>query len=75
VRVRDGKAQVTDGPFMETKETLAGFYLVEAADLAEATRIAAKIPPAQVGAIEVRPIRPIREMAQEARRQRVSSEG
>ena len=73
VRVRDGKVQVTDGPFMETKETLAGFYLVEAADLAEATRIAARIPPAQVGSIEVRPIRPIREMAQEARRQRVSS--
>ena len=67
VRVRDGKVQVTDGPFMETKETLAGFYLVEAADLAEATLIAAKIPPARIGSIEVRPIRPIREMAQGAR--------
>jgi len=75
VRVRNGKVQVTDGPFMETKETLAGFYLVEAADLAEATRIAAKIPPAQVGSIEVRPIRPIREMAQQARTERAASQG
>jgi hypothetical protein len=48
---------------METKEALAGFYLVEATDLDEAVRIAAKIPPAEVGCIEVRPIRPIREMA------------
>jgi hypothetical protein len=67
VRVRDGKLQVTDGPFMETKETLAGFYLVEAADLDEAVRIASKIPPAQVGSIEVRPIRPIRELARQER--------
>jgi hypothetical protein len=74
VRVRGGKVQVTDGPFMETKEMLAGFYLVEAADLAEATRIAARIPPARVGSIEVRPIRPIREMAQRARGERVPSE-
>jgi hypothetical protein len=65
VRVRDGKTQVTDGPFMETKEALAGFYLVEAPSIEEAIRIAAKIPPAQVGAIEVRPIRPIREMVRE----------
>jgi hypothetical protein len=62
VRVRDGKVSITDGPFMETKEVLAGFYLVEAADLAEATRIAAQIPPARVGSIEVRPIRPLRDM-------------
>jgi hypothetical protein len=65
VRVRDGKVQVTDGPFMETKEALAGFYLVEAADFDEAVRIAAGIPPAQVGSIEVRPIRPLREMVRE----------
>jgi hypothetical protein len=52
---------ITDGPFAETKEHLAGFYLVEARDLDEAIRLASKIPPAEVGSIEVRPIRPIRE--------------
>lgn len=61
VRVRDGKASVVDGPFAETKEQLAGFYMVEAASLDEALALAAKIPPARVGSIEVRPIRPIRE--------------
>jgi len=61
VRVRDGKATVTDGPFAETKECLAGFYMIEAKDLDEAIRIAARIPPAQAGSIEVRPVRPIRE--------------
>ena len=64
VRVRNGKVSVTDGPFAETKECLAGFYLIEARDLNEAIQIAARIPPAAVGSIEVRPIRPIREMAQ-----------
>jgi hypothetical protein len=63
VRVRNGKVSVTDGPFAETKEFLAGFYLIEARDLNEAIQIAAKIPPASVGSIEVRPIRPIRESA------------
>ncbi len=63
VRVRDGKVSVTDGPFAETKEQLAGFYLIEADDLDEAIQLAARIPPARVGSIEVRPIRPIREMA------------
>ncbi|MFA5940915.1 MAG: YciI family protein [Sinimarinibacterium sp.] len=57
LRVRDGKVSITDGPFAETKEQLAGFYLVEARDFDEALRIAAKIPPARVGCIEVRPIR------------------
>ena len=57
VRVRNGKVSVTDGPFAETKEQLAGFYLVEARDLNEAIQIAAKIPPARVGSIEVRPVR------------------
>ena len=57
VRVRNGRVSVTDGPFAETKEQLAGFYLVEARDLNEAIRIAAGIPPARVGSIEVRPIR------------------
>jgi hypothetical protein len=61
VRVRDGKASVTDGPFAETKECLAGFYMIEAKDLDEAIRIASRIPPAEVGSIEVRPVRPIRE--------------
>jgi hypothetical protein len=60
VRVRNGKVAVTDGPFAETKECLAGFYMIEARDLNEAIAIASRIPPAQVGSIEVRPIRPIR---------------
>ena len=57
VRVRNGKASITDGPFAETKEQLGGFYLIEAANLDEAVQLAAKIPPARVGSIEVRPIR------------------
>ena len=57
VRVRDGKVSVTDGPFAETKEQLAGFYLLEATDLNEAIQLAAKIPPARLGTIEVRPVR------------------
>ena len=56
VRVRDGKRLVTDGPFAETKEQLGGFYLVEANDLDDAIAIAAKIPGARSGCIEVRPI-------------------
>ena len=56
VRVRDGKSLVTDGPFAETKEQLGGFYLVEARDRDEAISIAAKIPGARFGSIEVRPI-------------------
>ena len=51
VRVRNGKVSVMDGPFAETKEALAGFYLVDARDLNEAIQIAAKIPPARVGSI------------------------
>jgi hypothetical protein len=61
VRMRDGKLSVTDGPFAETKEQLAGFYMIDASDLDEAIRIASKIPPARVGSIEIRPVRPIRE--------------
>ena len=57
VRVRDGKVSITDGPFAETKEQLAGFYMVEANDLNEAILVATRIPPARVGSIEVRPIR------------------
>ncbi|MBV8761106.1 MAG: YciI family protein [Deltaproteobacteria bacterium] len=56
VRVRDGKTQVTDGPFAETREQLGGYYLIEAANLDEATKIAARIPSARFGSIEVRPI-------------------
>ena len=56
VRVVDGKTLTTDGPFAETKETLGGFYLVEAADLDEAIGYAAMIPGAAHGSIEVRPI-------------------
>ena len=57
VRVRNGQVAVTDGPFAETKEQLAGFYLIEARDLNEAIRIASKIPPARIGSIEIRPVR------------------
>lgn len=57
VRVRDGKASVVDGPFAETKEQLAGFYLIDARDLNEAIQIASRIPPARIGSIEVRPAR------------------
>lgn len=57
VRVRHGKTVITDGPFAETKEQLAGFYLIDADNLDDAIRVAAKIPPAREGAIEVRPVR------------------
>jgi hypothetical protein len=57
VRVRGGRVSVTDGPFAETKEQLAGFYLIEARDLNDAIQIAAKIPPAREGSVEVRPVR------------------
>ena len=58
VRLQAGRAVVTDGPFAETREQLGGFYLVEARDLAEAAAIAARIPAARTGAIEVRPVMP-----------------
>ena len=56
VRVRDGKPSNTDGPFAETREQLGGYYLIEATDAGEATAIAARIPGARLGAIEVRPL-------------------
>ena len=56
VRVRNGRISTTDGPFAETKEQLGGYYLINAADLNEAIQIAAKIPAARTGSIEVRPI-------------------
>ena len=57
VRVRDGKLSATDGPFMETKEQLGGYYLIEARDLNDAIQVAGKIPGALYGSVEVRPIR------------------
>jgi hypothetical protein len=59
VRVRNGKVTTTDGPFAETKEQLAGFYLLDARDLNEAIQLAGKIPPARYGSIEVRPVREV----------------
>lgn len=56
VRVRDGKTLTTDGPFAETREQLGGYYLIDAKDLDAALAIAARIPGARVGSIEVRPI-------------------
>lgn len=56
VRVREGKRLVTDGPFAETREQLGGFFLIEAADLDEALRVAARIPGARKGTVEVRPV-------------------
>jgi hypothetical protein len=66
VRVRGGRMSVTDGPFAETKEALAGFYLIEARDLNEAIQIASRIPPARVGSIEVRPVRELQAEAESA---------
>jgi hypothetical protein len=56
VRVRDKKRVLTDGPFAETKEQLGGFYLIEAKDLDDAISVAARIPSARIGSIEVRPL-------------------
>ena len=56
VRVRDGEAMFTDGPFAETREQLGGYYLVEAKNLDEAIGLAAKVPSARSGSIEVRPV-------------------
>ena len=59
VRSRSGEPIVTDGPFAETREQLGGFILIEARDLNDALHVAAKIPPARLGCIEVRPIKPL----------------
>jgi hypothetical protein len=56
VRIRNGKLSTTDGPFAETKEQLGGIYLIEAGDMEEAIQVAARIPSAQIGSIEVRPV-------------------
>lgn len=57
VRMRNGKLSITDGPFAETKEQLAGVYLIDAKDLNEALQVAGGIPAARVGSVEVRPVR------------------
>jgi hypothetical protein len=59
VRMKEGKRLTTHGPFAETREQLGGYYLIEAKDLDEATAIAARVPSARFGSIEVRPIRPM----------------
>jgi hypothetical protein len=56
IKVRNGKLSTTDGPFAETKEQLGGYYLIEAKDLNDALQVAAKIPSARLGSVEVRPI-------------------
>jgi len=56
VRIRHGRLSTTDGPFAETKEQLGGFYLIEARDLDEAVALAAKLPSAHIGSIELRPV-------------------
>jgi len=68
VRVRDGDAEIVDGPFAVTKEVLAGFYLVECADLDEALALAARIPPATWGTVEVRPVVPVEDWVETGRR-------
>lgn len=60
VRVRDGKRSVTDGPFVETREQLAGYFLIDTKDLDDAIDIASRIPGARIGAVEVRPVREIK---------------
>ena len=66
VRVRDGKRLVTDGPFAETREQIGGFFMIEANDLDEAKSIAARIPSARMGAIEIRPVVQVAEPAKAA---------
>ena len=60
VRMRDGNLVLTDGPYMETKEIVAGFYLVEARDLNEAISVASRLPSALLGTVEVRPCRDLK---------------
>ena len=68
VRVRDGQTEITDGPFAETKEVLAGYYVLDCDDLDEALKLAARMPMARWGTIEVRPIMPPAEWLATARR-------
>jgi len=59
VRVREGKPIVTDGPFIETREQMAGYFLIEAKDRDEAVAIAGRVPGARIGTVEVRPVRDV----------------
>jgi hypothetical protein len=59
VRVRDGKQAVIDGPYAETHEQLAGYFLIDAKDLDEAINIAARVPGARIGTVEIRPVRDV----------------
>ena len=72
VRVRNGKISTTDGPFVETKEQLGGFYLIDAKDLNEAIQIASRIPSARFGGVEVRPVI---DFSQEMQKQEESAAG
>jgi hypothetical protein len=63
LRIRDGKRMVTDGPFIESKEILGGFYLIECASVDEALDWAARLPDAKIGSIEIRPVLDVDEMA------------
>jgi hypothetical protein len=67
VRVREGETEITDGPFAVTKEVLAGYYIVDCADLDEALKLAARVPAARYGTVEVRPIMPADEWLKVAR--------
>ena len=67
VRVRDGEPEITDGPFAVTKEVLAGYYILDCADLDEALRHAARLPMTRWGTVEVRPVMPAEEWASRAR--------
>ena len=73
VQVRNGKVSIRDGPFTESKECIAGFYLIEAADLNEAVQLASQMPPAHVGSIEVRPVRELTSTSGERRQLRKAS--
>jgi len=66
VRVRDGKPTVTDGPFIETHEQLAGYFLIEVTDRNEAVAIAGHIPGARLGTVEIRPIREVAGLPKES---------
>lgn len=68
IRVREGKPMITDGPFAETREQLGGYFLVEARDLDEALGIAARIPAARYGTVEVRPVVELTGMPEKMRR-------
>lgn len=65
LRVRDGKRQITDGPFAETTEQLGGYYVIDVENLDQALEVAAELPPAQVGTVEIRPLFPLPERAEE----------